>query len=223
MYLEKTRWITIGLAAGIVAAFGDFILDVWLGWMLPRYSFMTESMSVLGVSNSPFRWVFAGWGVLFAILCFLYARSLSLLHPGQQDIKTASMLVIVYGLGEGAGSGLFPFDHSVHGGLTLSGTIHSLVSVVGVIALLLVPFSIARYFKSCHKTGYRLSTIVPFVGVILLLMFALSRYSISKDTILVFRGLWQRAFLWMFYLYLLCATPVLVHDARITTGDGTPP
>lgn len=220
---ENNRWITIGLVAGLVAALGDFGLDTWLGWLSPGYHFLTDSMSVLGVSKSPFRWVFAAWGVLFAVLTFFYARALLLLHPDHKEIKSVAILVIIYGLGEGAGSGIFPFNRSAQGDLTLSGVIHSLVSIVGVIGLLLVPLFMARYFKLRNKTGYRASAIVPAAGVILLLMFGASRYQFSRDTFLAFRGLWQRLFLMLFYLYLMLTTLVLIRDTKVRTADETPP
>lgn len=102
-----------------------------------------------------------------------------------------------YGIGEGLGSGLFPFDH-IGDALTLSGKIHSALSIVGSGGLYLLPLV---WLWKPPAQGPRLRALswgILLFGGLFMLVFAA-----AKAGLLGRAGLWQRVYIAVYYIYLL--------------------
>jgi Protein of unknown function (DUF998) len=197
-----TPWIKIGLAAGFLACTGDFIVASILGLLYPGYNFLKDSMSMLGTSDSPFSSAMAMWGVIFTLLFFLFGKGLRAFKIKHYALNTSSWLITIYGLGEGLGSGLFPFDH-VGSHLTADAVIHRISGVVGVLCLFAIPLSMLRFLRDrLNVSFYRYSVVMSLIGFLLLVIFWISGNDPLKGTILGYKGLWQRLFLLNYYAYL---------------------
>ncbi|GAO44120.1 DUF998 domain-containing protein [Flavihumibacter petaseus] len=119
----------------------------------------------------------------------------------------AVWLIVIYGLGEGIGSGLFPYDHTASG-LTLSGKLHNVFSGIGVAALVLLPLSLWRVFPKQEFPG--MNACIHFVGWSgLLLVFV---FMLSRQNILPLKGLWQRLFILDYYILMI----VIAMDMLVT-------
>jgi len=114
----------------------------------------------------------------------------------------ASWLIILYGFGEGIGSGAFKLDHAVNRFIT-PALIHNTLGGIGVVAILLLPYIMKKVItRSEMPSFYLMSRIVFITGIITILLF-LFRYSRDKTNFFsLYKGLWQRLFMLNTYIYL---------------------
>jgi hypothetical protein len=142
------------------------------------------------------------WEIIFSILFVFYAYGL-LRTIFKKDFwqHVAVWLIVIYGLGEGIGSGLFPYEHAGNGP-TLSGKLHLLFSTIGVVAIALLSFVMLKVFP---KQGYpKINAYTRFVawsGLAFILLFLL-----AKMHLIPLRGLWQRLFILDYYSLLIVVT-----------------
>lgn len=198
MTIHSTTWIKAGALSCLLACAGDLVVPVLLARSYPGYDPMARSESILGAAGSPVAGWFTAWSVCLAVLFFVFAHGLHhAFWPAVKGMGVASWLLILYGIGEGLGSGLFPFDHS-GGVLTLSGKIHSMLSILGSAALFLLPVA---WLWRPPATGPRLkglSWAVILLGGLFMLLFGAAKLGWFGQY-----GLWQRAYLVVYYVYLL--------------------
>ncbi|MEO5977221.1 MAG: DUF998 domain-containing protein [Chryseolinea sp.] len=184
--------------SGLVASAGDFIVTTILGLLYPGYSFIHHTESFLGTSDSPVAIYMNSWGIIFSLLLIVFALGLRVTvfrHGNWQ--KLFVILVILYGFGEGVGSGLFPHDH-VEGVLTLSGKIHNVFGAIGGVALAFIPYGGMNIFaKDTRRYAHQYSLFTFVTGIVLIGMFLL-----SKQNIIDYPGWWQRLFLFDYHCYL---------------------
>jgi hypothetical protein len=181
------------------ACIGDFVITFLIGFLHKDYNFLSQSQSYLGTANSPVAFYMNAWGVLFSVLFLLFAYALYRTAFAKGRWQHAVVwLIVVYGLGEGLGSGLFPYEH-IGNELTLSGKLHSLFSGLGVTALMIVPFALLKAMpRRKFRTLREISRFVGWSGLLLVIIFLF-----SKEGLIPFRGLWQRLFLLDYYWLLM--------------------
>jgi len=182
-----------------------------LGVLYTRYNFLNQSESYLGNSQSPVSVYMNAWELLFCLLLVIFAMAVkkSRFNKGKW-IAAFIWLIIVYGVGEGAGSGLFPYDF-VGDELTLSGYLHSFFSGIGIAALIIIPLVSLKIFpKTAFPIMYFYSLIVFITGLLFVLLFL-----ISKQMIIPYKGLWQRIFLFQYHLYLIIFAIVVYRTHQI--------
>jgi hypothetical protein len=192
----------------IVACVGDFALTGIIGYFYKDYNFLTQSESYLGTSDSPVAIYMNAWGVVFSLLFIMYAFALrqTIFKVGLWQ-HIAVWLIVIYGVGEGAGSGLFPYNH-VGNALTLSGILHSVFSAIGDIAMVILPFVLLKVFpKRIFPKMHYYTLFVGITATTLIIIFLLARQHIVP-----LKGLWQRLFLLDYYLMLM----VIAIDMLIT-------
>jgi len=199
MNVTQSTYSKIASITCFVACAGDFAVTFIIGFMHKGYNFLTQSESFLGTEDSPVAKYMNAWEIIFTLL-FL-ACAYSLFKAGFSKSRwqlTVVWLIVVYGLGEGLGSGLFPYNH-IGNELTLSGKLHSLFSGIGVAALVATPFILLKTFprKDFPKLN-RFFLFVAISGPILVIIFLFSRQDLFP-----LRGLWQRLFLLDYYLMLM--------------------
>lgn len=209
-------YVVIAAISCFVACVGDFAVTLIIGFIFKGYDFLNQSESYLGRSGSPVAAYMRAWGVIFSLLFIIYAWTLrkTILSKGAWQLA-AVWLIIIYGLGEGMGSGLFPYNH-IGNELSLSGKLHNLFSGIGVTALLLLPVALWRVFPK--RTFPKMNAYIHFVGwsgLLLIFVFMLSRLDI-----LPLKGLWQRLFILDYYsLMMAIAIDMLVtHSRKNRTG-----
>ncbi len=195
--------VVSGAMAGLIACWGDFTALFIGGSRYPGYNHLTDTWSSLGASLSPVSdgmslyWVITGILFIWFAVGFRFAFS-----PADSSVRMAALLIFLYGLGEGAGSGLFKADH-VGDSLTFAAEIHNLVGGIGVLALLILPLVMPKIIPDSKFAGFHtLSRLIFIAGCLWLLLF-LSRYLPYKESFFVrYKGLWQRLFVLNNYLYL---------------------
>jgi hypothetical protein len=198
------------MAAGccFIACIGDFAVTFIIGYIYKDYSFLTQSQSYLGTSKSPVAIYMNTWGVIFSLLFIIYAYALkkTIFKDGFWQ-QLAVWMIIIYGVGEGAGSGLFPYNH-IGSELTLLGKLHNIFSAIGDTALVLLPFVLTKVFsKQNFPKLYLYSWFVGISGPVLIIIFLL-----AGQNIVPMKGLWQRLYLLDYYLLMI----VIAIDMLIT-------
>ncbi len=209
--------LTGSAIAGILACLGDFIVTFILGALFPGYNLLHQSESYLGTAASPVAIYMNIWGVVFCLLLIIFAWGLrkSIFHKGKWQ-KIVVWCIALYGIGEGAGSGLFPYDH-VGNVLTLSAKLHSLFGVLGGISLALIPLACTKIFsKATFPTMHNYSWFVFSSGLFFIILFM-----ISEHDLIPYKGLWQRIFILDYHLFL-CAIAVVMIRNRSLHQIGNP-
>lgn len=211
MKSNTSPFIVFAATCCFVACIGDFVITCLLGFFYKGYDFLSQSESYLGSSNSPVAMYMNAWGVLFSLLfvVFAYALYKTIFRKGAWQL-TAVLLILIYGLGEGIGSGLFPYDH-IGKALTLTGKLHSIFSSIGDMALVALPFVALKIFTGkLHPRLNLFAWVVAVSGLALILMFAL-----ANKNIVPMKGLWQRLYLLDYYLLLIVlAIYMVAHSAN---------
>jgi uncharacterized protein DUF998 len=205
----SSAFTVLAAASCFTACLGDFVVTFIIGYFYRGYDFINQSESYLGVSASPVAIYMKIWSVVFSLLFVVYAYALkrNIFAKGVWQTWVV-WLIAIYGLGEGIGSGLFPYDHDGHE-LTLSGKLHSVFSAIGDAALVVVPFILLKIFpKTIYPKLNRYIRLVAFSGPVIIIMFLLAR-----QNLLPVKGLWQRIYLLDYYLLLvsLSVYMVIVH------------
>ncbi|TPE43392.1 DUF998 domain-containing protein [Pontibacter mangrovi] len=187
-----------GAVSCFTACIGDFVVTSLLSMLYPGYNFIEQSESLLSVSGSPVAHWVAAWSVVFTGLLVLFALGLQVAFgKTHRGITLLCWLVAIYGIGEGLISGLFPYDF-VHGRLTVAGQIHAVGGIAGQAGLYFVP-AVAWYALHGEHPGIKvLSVLVMVAGGVFLLLFGA-----AKLHLIGYRGLWQRLFMGVYFLYLM--------------------
>jgi len=185
-----------------VACIGDFAVTIIIGLIYKNYDSLNQSESFLGTSQSPVAAYMNTWEIIFSILFVLYAYGLlrTIFKKGFWQ-HVAVWLIVIYGLGEGIGSGIFPYEH-VGDGLALTGKLHLLFSAIGVIAIAVNAFVLVKVFpKEVYPKINKYTRFVAWSGLALIILFLL-----AKMHLIPFRGLWQRLFILDYYSLLMVVT-----------------
>ena len=199
--------LVISFITCFIACAGDFVATYYFGSHYPGYNHLINTMSALGASASPVSAWMSGWWIIMGILFILVGIMIRITcSPEEKFFRIASWMMMLYGAGEGMGSGLFPANH-IHNHLTLSGLLHNIIGGVGVIALLAMPIVLIYYYrKDKYPFMYWFSICITIAGLFTFLLFTLSKVITHSDTILIYRGLWQRLFVMIYYIYLIILT-----------------
>ena len=182
-----------------VACIGDFAVTFLIGFFYRDYNSLTQSESYLGSSNSPVAIYMNTWGVIFSLLFAGYAYALrkTIFAKGLWQL-IAVWLIVIYGLGEGIGSGLFPYNH-IGNKLTLSAKLHNIFSIIGDAAMVFLPYVFLKlYPKRLYPGLHFFSWFVGITGPLLIIIL-----NLSGQNIIPFKGLWQRIFLLDYYLLMM--------------------
>lgn len=128
----------------------------------------------------------------------------------------ASWFIILYGFGEGIGSGAFKANHIVNN-LTTSAVIHDILGGIGVTAILVLPLIMLKVItKNEMPVFHRMSKIVFIAGIITVGLF-LFRYSSNENNFFtLYKGLWQRLFMLNTYLYFSSIAVIMIKRYKQT-------
>lgn len=206
MMKKERRGLIISAAIVCIGTcIADYIVTFILAEKYPGYNRLTDTLSKLGATASPVgKTISCWWLILSAFLIFF---SIGFYHAFRYKGKAACIatwLIVIYALGEGMGSGLFPADYKEHG-LTLSLIIHDTLSGIGVGSIVVLPLVIMQLFrKEKFRFFILLSMIVTVIGLSMLILFSIAKIFIDPDNIILsYKGLWQRLMNANYYLYLI--------------------
>jgi hypothetical protein len=200
----KEPYATLAFLACTIACVGDMLAVYFFGAFYPGYNHLTQPMSALGVHGSPVALPVSAWWVFIGILLILFAAGYRKVYiSAGRPYRIVSWLITVYGAGEGIGSGLFPGSH-VGGRPTPIGIVHDTLGILGVLAVMALPFFLLKTFPQKQNTRMRhFSIAVAVSGITTVLLFNLSKVIPATDTIFSYQGFWQRVFVFIYYVYLM--------------------
>jgi hypothetical membrane protein len=201
----------------MIACIGDLLSLFILGRKFPGYSQVTDTISSLGASVSPVSNLTNAWWIIIGIIFLLFAAGFATAYKEKgRTVIIAALLIAVYGVGEGMGSGIFKADH-VGGSLTTSAIIHDAIGGIGIVAILILPLVMRRIFnKEKHRAFYIFSNVIFYTGIFFSLLF-LSRYG-DDNFPGHYKGLWQRMTLVNTYLYFVVIS-VMMARAQLKLPD----
>jgi hypothetical membrane protein len=192
-----------GAAAFFIGCIGDFLSLFVLGLEYPGYSQVYDTMSSLGSSVSPVSDIISTWWIILGILMVIFAFGFRAAYsPGDKYVKIAFWLLILYGLGEGLGSGLFKADR-VSGSYTTSFIVHDILGGAGVVAILILPLIVQKIRPFFSNPGFiRFSRITFILDTLFLVLFSFRFLGNENDILANYKGLWQRLFILNSYIYI---------------------
>jgi hypothetical protein len=212
---NPVNYITASAVAGIIACVGEFATLFILGSYCPGYSQLKDSMSLLGSSASSVSEEISAWWIIMGVLMIFFGTGFKKAFSEKRGYATfAALLIIIYGLGEGIGSGAFKLDHAADRFIT-PALIHNTLGGIGVVAILLLPCIMIKVItRSEMPSFYRMSQVVFVTGIITILLF-LFRYSPDNTGFLmVYKGLWQRLFMLNTYIYLSAIAVIMIKKQK---------
>ena len=164
-------------------------------------------MSSLGSSASPVSDIISVLWIILGVLMIIFAFGFrTAFSSGDKYVKIVFWLLILYGLGEGLGSGLFKAD-IINNKYSFSFIIHDILGGAGVVAILILPLIIIRIKQfSASRYFIKFSGIVLIMGILFLILFSF-RFLAGKNIVISnkvaeYTGLWQRLLILDYYLYL---------------------
>jgi len=204
----SSRFVVFTAVCCFVACAGDFAVTFIIGFIYKKYDSLNQSQSYLGTADSPVAPYMNTWEVILSILVVLYAYGLgrTIFSKGFWQ-HWAVWLITLYGLGEGIGSGLFPYEHAGNE-LAVTGILHLLFSTIGVVAIAANAFVLLKVFPK--KLFPRLNTYILFVacsGLAFIILFLL-----AKMQVIPLRGLWQRLFILDYYSLLVVVAVQMLRE-----------
>jgi hypothetical protein len=209
--------------AGTVACFAgctvDFLSLFILGKEYPGYNQLSDTMSSLGSSASPVSAIISFWWIILGILMIIFAFGFRAAYsPDDKNVKIVFWLLILYGLGEGMGSGLFKAD-SIAGSYTTSFIIHDFLGGAGVVAILILPLFVKRIKPYFSMPWFKIySNMVVILGTVFLILFTTRFAGFGENMVSRYIGLWQRLYVMVCYIYILTiAVKMVTGNAR---GNG---
>lgn len=212
---KNETFIYVSAIVCIAVCIGEFVALFVLGSFYPGFNHLKDTMSSLGASNSPVSNEISTWWVIMGLLFIFFATGLrkAFSEKGLYS-KIASWLIILYGFGEGIGSGAFKADH-IANSLKTSAVIHDTLGGLGVIAVLILPLIMQKVItKNEMPVFYRLSKIVFIAGIVTVGLF-LFRYSSDENNFFtLYKGLWQRLFMLNTYLYFSSIAFIMIKQYK---------
>jgi hypothetical protein len=211
------NYIILSALAGILAAIIDLSSMFIFGICRLGYHSMNDTVSSLGASASPASDQISAIWIIVGILLIFFGLGFGKEFSAKgRFARIASWMIVLYGMGEGIGSGLFKAN-----GPTISGMLHELFGSVGVIAILFLPLIMQQVITKKENPSFRILSHVVFVSGIICLILFLFRFSGDETNFIsVYKGLWQRLFILITYIYLLCIALLMIKK-RLAKNDLT--
>lgn len=187
---KKPDYIIIAAIIGIVASLADVITMFVFANFFPGYSQLNDTISRLGSSNSPVSDQISAIWIGIGVLLILFGISFRLAFANKAKYaKISSWMIILYGIGEGIGSGAFKSDRIVNS-LTTNAVIHEIVGAIGVISILLLSIFMQKVIPKNENPKFFLMSKIVFVsGIVFVILFLFRFYSDQTAFISVYKGL----------------------------------
>ena len=191
--------VQIAALSGALACILEFVMEVYAASKNTGYHSMSQTISYLGNPISPTYHLIKIWNIVFAVLFIYFAWGFYTVFKKQGAIiKTAFVLLLIYGLAQGLGAGIFTMD-ALKTQNTWSNLWHNVFSIVGDIGMVLFPLVMARYFV---KEARLFSQLISVGGIFFIALFLLAKFEAIQQ-IVNYKGLWQRIFQGFYYIYFL--------------------
>ncbi len=206
--------IQIGITACLLFAVIDIPINIHFAQSIPNYNWISESISRIGEVGSPMQTPVMLWGISSAILLLVFANAFRLLFSPTLPARLATGAIIIYALGEGLGSGLFPID-PLNAPITLSGALHEILSAIGDVGIIALPFILLRipYFQHHRRFRIYLKWVIA-TGFLCIFLFIFAKYYPESHAISNYKGLWQRMYTFNYHLLLVILSFEMLYKLR---------
>lgn len=195
----KIKWIRMAAIAGVVACVMEFIIEFYAASKNPNYSPISQSISYLGNPESPTHHLITIWSLIFTILFAFFAFGFfKAFKDSSKKIEIATLLLVLYGLGQGMGAGLFSMDASKAQNSWVNIS-HDVFSGIGDVALVLFPLVMLFYFSKIKRY---LTVLTAVLGIAFMLLFLSAKFELMPHT-MPYKGLWQRLSQFVYYGYFI--------------------
>jgi len=214
----KNKYVPVGMVAIWLFFFLEFATEFVFGSMFPGYNWKTESISYLGQSGSPVeQWVML-WGIVSTLLVSIFAYCFYKTFESIQWVKVASLFLLIYGIGEGIGSGCFPIDPP-GSDITMSGRLHNIFGGIGDTGIVLLPFILMAMFpRRINRKLHIYLWSVVVIGFIMSGFFLIAKYYHPNNFILDYKGVWQRVYIFNYYVMLLVLSIKMTQSVNKNQG-----
>ncbi len=209
------KFIIASAVACIIACIGEFVSIFVLGLYYPGYNQLKDTMSSLGASASPVSNIISLWWWIMGVLIIFFGIGVrNAFTENKPYTKLAAWLFILYGFGEGIGSGAFKADH-LKTGLTISAYVHNALGGIGVISILLLPLIMKKVITKIEAPYfYRISQIIFITGIITIFLFLFRFLPEDNNFFSIYKGLWQRLFMLNTYIYFTYIAIFIIKQQR---------
>jgi len=208
---KSPDYITLSALAGILAIIIDIVSMFTYGFLRLGYNSMNETVSSLGSSGSLMSTQISAIWIIVGVLLILFGLGFrkAFSEKGRFAIG-ASWLIILYGFGEGIGSGIFRADR-IANSPTILGVIHEILGSMGVIAILFLPLVMQKVITKKENPLLQIVSIIVFVLGAVFMVFFLFRFSTDGNNFFyLYKGLWQRLFILITSIYLLSIALLMI-------------
>ncbi|MGE5394540.1 MAG: DUF998 domain-containing protein [Candidatus Saccharibacteria bacterium] len=216
--IKKKSIIIAASIACFIGCIGDFWVTFVLADYKPGYSHLRHTMSMLGVENSPVSLLISAWWITLGFLIIFFALGFAeAFNYRRWEVKFSTWLLILYGLGEGLGSGLFKAER-INNSLTITGNLHEIMGAFGTIAILILPLFMMRIIlRSVNPSFHTLSWTVLIIGLSMLILFLFRFSSFEIEGLSLYKGLWQRLFVLDYYIYLIVIAVMMIKRQQVSS------
>jgi len=200
----------------IIVCLADFIVTYALGKQLPEYSRITDPTSKLGSSISPVALYISTWWVFIGVIyIFLGIGFRRIFADYGKSVILASWILIIYGIGEGIGSGLFPYNF-VGNKITISGIFHEIFGGIAVFIILILPLVLRKIFiREKYPFLFKFFMITFIAGIMAMTLLSIARFPGHEHNFFSgYFGLWQLLFTIVIYCNLIAIGIMMMRKLR---------
>lgn len=197
--LKSKYFIKLSALAGVLACVSQTIIEFYAISKNEGYNPITQTISYLGNPESPTYRLMTIWSIIFSILFMLFSLGFwNFFKDRFKFTHLATAFLLVYGFGQGIGAGIFPMDVSAKT-VSVSHQIHEIFSGLGDLALVLFPVVMLFYFKGKSRI---FTLTITSLGIGFILVFLSAKFQVIQSAI-PYKGLWQRLFQMIYFIYFL--------------------
>jgi hypothetical membrane protein len=204
---------------GILPPLVDVAVIAAVAAVQPDYSHVRQFISELGETGRPHAALVSAWWFAFSFLMSPFAIALVAALPWGRWRWGAPAAIVAFAVLSGAGSWLFPCDPGCKGE-TFAGMMHFVVNYIATAAMFLGPLLLWLSTRRAPrwKRLSRFSLAMHFLLIISLGALSWSYYGWGSTAteLQAVQGLLQRAFLGLFYVWLMILSASLLRRIQST-------
>jgi len=202
--MKKDFIIRFAAVSSIAALFFDVVLIFFLGFLTPNYNPVTQYISELGSSFSPYAPIINLWWQIYSIPMIIFAYGLYLGIKKSKLNWLAPLAIFAESVFNGVLAGYFSCDLGCTGN-SFSNTMHIWFSGIGVIISVFIPLCL---IISTRKDKNWLSLMGFLVFIQTVLFFAAAIFFYQEYLFMFFgkaydSGLYQRIYMIVYYIALI--------------------
>jgi len=197
--MENKRLIRMLSLTGILASVLNSSFIVVLDLTVPGYNSITQYVSEYGTIPGVISKIVSLWWVISGIMLILFSFGLNNAMQKSGRFSFAGPLFIcLYGLLDSVGSAIFPMDTADE---TIIGTIHILLSFIGITAVVFSPLALVGRMKK-DPAWSRLASFAWVTQIFLWLIYTVSVLAFAGICFSMYVGLLQRVFIFAADIWL---------------------